>query len=437
MTKGFLDPLYGETALPDYAWQAAKAPEVQRLREVRMCNINSLSLMGAAAVHRFEHSIGTTFLAQTNAAAGRSNFHQDDERLLTLAALLHDVGSAGFGHSVEYMIHGGGFRHDDLLALSSIAPSGEGYEYKIADLEPVFFGLPRMLTHLLSRSDLESVAKLIGGGGRLGPLISGSIDLDNIDNVYRMAYHMGIWRNTSVPIDLARALYVDSDGLRIDESAVELVDDWRMVRGELYRWLLLDEDEFAAKAMLERALRSANESSERSFRWRDVDYSLMLKLQEVNAVSASLAERVMGGDLYGCLGIFETVGGSIPSLNWGQRDSLETELQGRLRRPDLKKLAKLGVAIHFIQDVNKTDREVSIKTSGGKLVRYGSRIDRTLVGVFATNKNFVADGRELERIRASGAGEAVGKELGALLGRPLREIRNRSVGSNQKLDYFA
>ena len=41
-------------------------PEVQRLREVRLCNINSLCITGSANTNRYEHSVGTAFLAQIN-----------------------------------------------------------------------------------------------------------------------------------------------------------------------------------------------------------------------------------------------------------------------------------------------------------------------------------------------------------------------------------
>jgi hypothetical protein len=437
MGKFILDPLYGEIDLPDYAWSASKAPEVQRLREVRMCNINSLSLTGAGGVHRFEHSVGTAFLAQVNASAGLTRFKSDDVRLLTLAGLLHDVGSAGFGHSVEYVLHGEGFRHDDLLAFESARANDHGYKYKTADLEPVFFGRAQKLSSQLEKGELERVAELVAGRGRLGPLISGSIDLDNIDNVYRLAYHMGIWNGGSEPVDLANALFVDEHGLCISAGAIGLLNHWRKVRSTLYHWLLLDEDEFSAKTMLEAALRSAYEESDGSFRWHDVDYSLMLKLQNATPEASMLAGRIMTGDLFGCLGVFETLGGSIPTPSWKDRDADELELQTLLRGSKSTRLSRVGISIHYIQDVNKTDRRVRARTSNGDEVHFGENVDRTLVGVFARNPDLSADSLELRRLRDGGVSEVIESDLSTLLHAPVRAVPRRDQSSGELLDYFA
>lgn len=434
--KRVLDPLYGDVTLPDEIWEISKAPEIQRLREVRMCNINSLSLTGAGGVHRFEHSLGTAYLTTQNIAAGLTKFGHDDARHLLLAALLHDVGSAGFGHSVEYVLKDDGYRHDDLMAFSADSRTELGYEYKLADFEPVFFGEGRQLSQRLPESDLRSVSRLVSGLGRLGPLISGSIDLDNIDNVYRLAYHMGLWHGGNEPIELARSLSVDESGLRIESAAVHLLDDWRSVRAELYKWLLLDRDEFAAKAMLETALRIAHQESDRSFRWHDVDYSLMVKLRDSTPEASQLATRIMTGDLFGTLTILETVGGSIPTPSWDRRGELERELDRIGRRTRAAWGQRVRLALHFIQDVNKTDREIRIRTSEGGIVDLGSSVNRTLVGVFTRNKSFSADSPGLNQLRDAGLDEAVADELGKLLGVKFRAAHAPNSTPPGRLDFF-
>jgi HD superfamily phosphohydrolase len=435
LIKHVLDPLYGRVAIPDYAWAVSRAPEVQRLREVRMCNINSLSITGAGAVHRFEHSLGTVHLALTNARAGRSELVGNEERILILAALLHDVGSAGFGHSVEYVLNQDGFSHDDLLKFSALRAADVGYEYKIADLEPVFFGQERELELMLSKKDLKQVSELVSGRGRLGPLISGSIDLDNIDNVYRLAYHVGIWRGGDEPEELAEAIYVDDTGLCVEATRVHLLEEWRKVRSVLYEWLLLDEDEFSAKAMLETALRSAHDDSVRAFRWHDVDYSLMLKLSEATPLASELAHRIMTGQLYGCLGVFETTGGSIATPAWSDRDEVVEGLEKDLRSLGPRPLAKVNLAVHYIQDVNKTDREIEVRTSDDSKVHYGSSINRTLVGVFATNQSLMAEGADLLRLRDIGLEDLIAGRLEERLKGTFRAVR-RNNGPRERLSFF-
>ena len=60
------DALYGKIEFPSLVWKCMLTPEVQRLREVRLCNINSLCITGSANTNRFEHSVGTAFLATLN-----------------------------------------------------------------------------------------------------------------------------------------------------------------------------------------------------------------------------------------------------------------------------------------------------------------------------------------------------------------------------------
>lgn len=61
------DALYGKIEFSSLVYKCMLTPEVQRLREVRLCNINSLCLTGSSNINRFEHSVGTAYLAAVNA----------------------------------------------------------------------------------------------------------------------------------------------------------------------------------------------------------------------------------------------------------------------------------------------------------------------------------------------------------------------------------
>ena len=63
-TSRFLDPLYGRTTLAANEVELLHAPEIQRLRNIRMCNINSLLVTGASEISRFEHCLGVVRLAK-------------------------------------------------------------------------------------------------------------------------------------------------------------------------------------------------------------------------------------------------------------------------------------------------------------------------------------------------------------------------------------
>ena len=112
--------------------------------------------------------------------------------------------------------------------------------------------MSRQLHSILTTRELSLVATFVDGNGDFGPLISGSIDLDNIDNVYRLAYHIGLVRSGEVPLALASALSIDHGNLVAPETAEPLLWDWFEVRRRLYNFLLLNPDEFSAKCMLRR-----------------------------------------------------------------------------------------------------------------------------------------------------------------------------------------
>src|SRR5260370_35487246 len=106
------DALYGPIYFPDYVWKIMFCPELQRLREVRLCNINSLCLTGGANTNRYEHSLGAAYLATRCIESSRLRIDERTARRIVLAALLHDVGSAAFGHSAQYVLDCQGYQHE-------------------------------------------------------------------------------------------------------------------------------------------------------------------------------------------------------------------------------------------------------------------------------------------------------------------------------------
>lgn len=94
------DALYGKIEFSTPIYRCMLSPEVQRLREVRLCNINSLCITGSANTNRFEHSVGTAYLAQLNIESSAQNhlkLGKNGKDTFVIAALLHDVANGPFG----------------------------------------------------------------------------------------------------------------------------------------------------------------------------------------------------------------------------------------------------------------------------------------------------------------------------------------------------
>lgn len=304
-----MDALYGIVYLPEYLWKMLFIPEMQRLRELRLYNINSLYFTGGANINRYEHSLGACYLALQCIEANLSSLDEKEKMLIALSALFHDIYNAAFGHSVEYIED---FSPENLFPYKVAGKEYSLFKYKYSDFEPIYFGMcgeisSKLMNELkLSDDDIEKIALYINGKGEYGPLISGSIDLDNIDNIFRMSYHMGLTKDTQSPVNLAKSIWAYEGELYIHEEAIPLVKDWIRLRAKLYRYLLLNPDEFSAKFMLTEAIELSNETGQKVYTWYDTDFQILEKLSKSSSDVSNIIHRMMKGCLYGCFGIFST-----------------------------------------------------------------------------------------------------------------------------------
>jgi uncharacterized protein len=407
-----LDPLYGVIRPAPSIWELMAAPELQRLREVRMSNVNSLTLTGSGGITRFEHSVGTAHLGALCALA--MDLAPDEARLFEMACLLHDVGSAGFGHSLQYVLSSKGFGHESIfdLVLGRSDPASH-FSYQTDLLESVYFGVTRGLRDRLPREDLAWIGRTVQGKGPLGPLLNGTMDLDNIDNVFRLGYHMGITRPEGTPEILAHALRINAGELGLERNLHERVEHWYEARSRLYGFLLLNADEMAATCMLREASEIASARSSLEFRWQDVDFRVAEKLFEAGSESRTIVQRLMHGDLYGCVTI-----AMVPSADDyarirdpDARGGAEDRLAEALRASGIASLKKASVALHAIADRGRSTRQVRYRTASGRVHSVGSSADRLIVGVFLRNTTLSAS--KVVR-RAANEWPAVGVALRAL-----------------------
>lgn len=289
------DALYGKIDFSPLVYKCMLTPEVQRLREVRLCNINSLCITGSANTNRFEHSVGTAYLAKINIESSLQkglNLSKNEKENFVISALLHDVANGPFGHSYEYIREKKGFVPEQGLndVFSDNITTGNSSHKNTSPFETVFFGKLRELTNLLDEKQKETISKTISGNHPLSKIISNSIDLDNIDNVFRMAYHMGIPFRKEAPIKLAESMFLDNGNVVFADDAESYLEEWFCVRQKMYRFLLLNPQEFSGKYMLTEAMDvlfeciSQGKNQERDIRWNYSDYQLMEELRTLKEV---------------------------------------------------------------------------------------------------------------------------------------------------------
>ena len=212
----------------------------------------------------------------------------------------------------------------------------------------------------------------IGGRGRFGSAISGDIDLDNIDNVFRMAYHMGFPESRDVPLRLARAMVDFDKGTRQpvfkDGAAID-IELWRSTRRQVYEHLMPARSDFAGKAMLLFATIKAFEVGEiGALDWSLTDFAFMVRLlSSKSAYTRNAAERWIAGELWD-LTPLQWMDGKRP--DYSRMLAFSHELSASMDRECLA---------YGIQD--KRDRQLTIHFQGGGTETFGEHPRQWLLGV--------------------------------------------------------
>lgn len=379
------DPIYGRIDLSEFEHQLLSLPEVQRLRYVRMCNINSLLITGASEVSRFEHTVGVLRLAQV--WADENGLYKDERSDLLAAAVLHDVLTGPFGHSFQYVLEdaddtGREFVHEDVAFGAE-----QNYYMRIssaAQFAGIRFGAPELL-----RERWSSVSRIVDGSAALGPLIAGSMDLDNLDNVVRLAYHSGLADQGDVcsVMRVVRGINTSEQAgcLRIRPSIIEDIVRWQNVRRKLYEFLLLDWGEFSAKGMLTRAVERGVEAGilgTNSWSYTDDEFlhhlagSAIGEYQDVG----DLVRRLRCGDLYWPMWLGRSE--NVESYSKLSKLDVKSEIARSIEQAVLRPFGMATRAIfHLILDVGKTQRAVRVDIGDGRARDVGRNSSALLVGV--------------------------------------------------------
>lgn len=387
------DPLYGRIDLSDYEYSLIILPEIQRLRYIRMCNINSLLVTGASEISRFEHTIGVLRLAQE--WISHNKVLAPDADNIRAAAVLHDMQTGPFGHSLQYVLEDNktddNFIHDDIM-------HGVSKEYhQDISYRASFSGKPFEAPAILGNK-ITDISRIIQGEGPFGPLISGTIDLDNIDNVFRLAYHVGVAtkEDGQIALNLSKEINIGQDGLSISSTAIDYILRWQAVRTRLYELLLLDWAEFAAKAMLTRAIEEAIQGSLLgSDSWLDTDDQLLDYLEkqstgELQDIS-ELIRRLKRGDLYHPVALLESP--NIDKYEHLTRTEIKRDFESEIIL-FARNTLKLGikVIVHYILDNKKTNRSIIVKLKeSGETKIIGTDSKKLLIGLFISKESTSKD----------------------------------------------
>ncbi len=171
------DAVHGDIQLGALEIELIDTAEFQRLRGIRQ--LGTAYLVFPSAVHtRFEHSIGTSWMAHRMIEAIRNHravtISSGDEEIIRAAALLHDITHIPFGHTLE----------DERRVL----PRHDKDQAR-AD----FFLRESAVGSVLKRAGIqeEVIRILSGGAGFQSDIAGGAISADLLDYLRRDTYFCG------------------------------------------------------------------------------------------------------------------------------------------------------------------------------------------------------------------------------------------------------
>ncbi len=283
------DPVHGDIAIGGEEMSVVDTPQFQRLRGVRQLGTSYLVFPGAQHT-RFEHSLGTCWIAkkmiaEINERARKAGLPEtipaEQARLISMAALLHDITHIPFGHTFE----------DERRILPPHDKSMTRLAYFLDAGNP----LGRALDRLGLREDLVG---FFGGGDRRPSsyafeLVAGAVCADLLDYLKRDAFFCGL--NLAYDDRIFRYLNLEAGQLYFNlysdrgfrqDAWSELVNLLRM-RYHLTERVYYHHAKIASGAMLSRILEALLEAggiqAEELYELRD-DAFLFLLQQRIGRI---------------------------------------------------------------------------------------------------------------------------------------------------------
>ncbi|MCS6884145.1 MAG: HD domain-containing protein [Acidobacteriota bacterium] len=272
-------------------------PQMQRLRGIKQ--LGHSYLVYPAAVHtRFEHSLGTCWMAKRILESLRTNGKKVDphsERIILASSLLHDITHIPFGHTFE----------DERRLFDRHDEDKERLSHQL-DAAP--------LKTILKRQGIyEEVASVLGAHGNGLPqyvyqIVAGTVCADLLDYLKRDAYFCGLSQFYDdrlfqyFTIDEGQfAIQLHKNGLFRHDALSELINLLR-IRYTLTERVYYHHAKAVAAAMLSKALEIALESNRVNLGelldLRDDSFLYVLRTRSRNRVVTNIIDALENRCLY-------------------------------------------------------------------------------------------------------------------------------------------
>lgn len=226
------DPLHGTVELNCLEERLIDSPPMQRLRGIRQLAMAYLVYPGANHT-RFEHSIGTLFLADKICREAGLN---DEERMkIRASALLHDVGHVAFSHESEAVLCENLGTHEEVGKRMVL--KGE---------------LGDILSESFSRSEIAGLHDRPIGG-----LIASDIGADRMDYLLRDSHYTGVAYGVIDSERLCSSIAFSKGVPVLTERGLEAAESLLVARFMMFSTVYLHKTVRIASRMLQQAISCA------------------------------------------------------------------------------------------------------------------------------------------------------------------------------------
>jgi uncharacterized protein len=269
-----IDPIYGRVVLSELEQLIINTPEMARLRRIQQLGLADIAFPGANHT-RFEHSVGTLFIA--NKMAKALGLSEEEIVKVRLAALLHDIGHCAFSHVVESVLKRNP-AYQPVIDGKKFVKHEMFTKYIVSNS---FHTKPEIAKRIEASGSAESffdeIAKMATGDvdalpkPYLAQIISNDIDSDRIDFLLRDSYHTGVSLGL-VDVDQIVGSLTLSNGRMVLGGAASYDEDMAMIAAESmliarahhYSAIIHNPKTQGARVMLLQALENALASYEKS-----------------------------------------------------------------------------------------------------------------------------------------------------------------------------
>jgi HD superfamily phosphohydrolase len=244
------DPVHNFIELRGKEVQIVGTPLFQRLRGIRQLAMANMVYPGALHT-RFDHTLGVFHVASLMCNQLRLN--ADEEEIVRLAALLHDLGHGPFSHVSETPLK----RYANPDAIPQAQKKEKIHELITAHLienDPE-------IVHIVGKETCKSVVKILAEGyGRpaLRSIVSGPLDADKQDYLLRDTRFCGVEYGSFDIFQLHRSLVLegpkDLEELMVDEDGIHAVEQYVLAKYYLTKNVYRHKVRLITDQMLVRAI---------------------------------------------------------------------------------------------------------------------------------------------------------------------------------------